>query len=321
MFNLVRSRAEGNSSLANPKSPFHRSLPSSTTDSDPMTFDYKIPITFTVQLFNGTLERIQERSPDIFLLNPSMAIVQKIHPASGKSLHGLRRNEAYVYLGSSDFHSNKSSLSSTTERSIEAMLAVYDGEGNRLPDCFEIITPDKVVYQTVHRSRVYVRDERPNFNEIVKIVLPSHAVKNLHLRILYYNRKFNNLCSGGVDTLKKRDASDKGPVGLSFVHLIRNFALVGDSKLSTSEEWAASNMDELLVYKIDSGKFNERNTSYLKLCSRRANLASLKSQKCADESMTNAGIFSLNEKNLLMAMVFGVSVMHTKSLRFFKFII
>lgn len=96
-----------------------------------------------------------------------------------------------------------------------------------------------MVRQNAYRSRVFFSDDRPRFNEIVKIVLPESTTLDLHARILFYNRR------------PDKRQSDKGPFALSFLRILDNSVLISDTE------------DEMIVYKLE-GTFDDRDVSYTK---------------------------------------------------------
>uniref|UniRef100_A0A915E0Z9 C2 DOCK-type domain-containing protein n=1 Tax=Ditylenchus dipsaci TaxID=166011 RepID=A0A915E0Z9_9BILA len=143
----------------------------------------------------------------------------------------VRRNEVFLRLKTADLHGGK-----LADKNIEAVICLLDDQGNPVPNCVEVVTPDKLVHKLSHHSRVLAHEDRPKFDEIVKLRLPKYGVKNLHVRILFYNRKLAVAANEKVE--KKADKVDKGPFAMCFLHVIRNYVMlceVGE--------------DELLVYR------------------------------------------------------------------------
>lgn len=276
-------------------------------------------------LFLGSLETIHDHNSDIYFSTnpPAPAILQKIYPTSIKSLLDFRRNEVYVYFKSADLRISKSSSSSSAhsaiDKNFETILSLWDEDGNQINNCFETITSDRIIYADSFRLSVTIREERPFFDETVKVILPIYAVKGLHLRILFYNRRLNYMDKNGVSNeIAKKFLI---PIAMSFLTLIQNYALLSDSKSVTLAN-AGHNADiDLYVYKIDPSKFDERSIAYLRLNSRRQESA-VKSGNTTPASYnqfrpveTSYGAFTLAEKGILTLRHFVVSAVHTKSIR------
>uniref|UniRef100_A0AC35FH76 C2 DOCK-type domain-containing protein n=1 Tax=Panagrolaimus sp. PS1159 TaxID=55785 RepID=A0AC35FH76_9BILA len=140
-------------------------------------------IEFTIQRLTGpSIDEIEIRHPEIF--NPKPISILRLNPSTTKEIMEEGRNEIYLKIGASDFHGGKYS-----DKNIEIYLKVYDDEGNPKPGCFVTTTPDKIEYKDFYRSCVYASEDRPIFNEMIKISLPIILTKDLHLRILYYHRR------------------------------------------------------------------------------------------------------------------------------------
>lgn len=183
----------------------------------------------------------------------------------------------------------------STEKNIEAFFTVLDDSGRIFTDAFEIITPNKIIRKTNYTSCVIMHEDRPRFYETIKIVLPLKMIKNLHLRIVYYNRK-------GEKKI------DKGPFALSFLRLIHNYVLKNNE------------IDDLIVYKIEAGKFDERNISYLQNSSTRQELRFNNSQKSlfintSSNKTENNLIYQQNDKNTVHFKSFISSAIHTNNQR------
>lgn len=197
-------------------------------------------------------------------------------------------------------------------KNFETILSLWNEDGNQINNCFEIITSDRIIYTDSFRLLVTIREERPFFDEMVKIILPDYAIKGLHLRILFYNRRLNYIDKNNIsnEIIKKCSA----PVALSFLILIQNYLLLPENKLATLH-----NDDiDLYMYKIDPSKFNEKSVGYLRLNSRR--LDSLKNGNNISVSQsrlneTSYGAFTLTEKGILTLRNFVVSAFHTRSVR------
>uniref|UniRef100_A0AC34FV59 SH3 domain-containing protein n=1 Tax=Panagrolaimus sp. ES5 TaxID=591445 RepID=A0AC34FV59_9BILA len=174
-------------------------------------------IEFTIQRLTGpSIEEIEIRHPEIF--NPKPISILRLNPTTAKEIMEENRNEIYLKLGGSDFHGGKYS-----DKNIEVYFKVYDDEGNPKSGCFVTTTPDKIEYKDFYRSCVYCSEDRPIFNEMIKISLPSILTKDLHLRILYYHRRTSDK--------SEKDKSVK-PFAVSWLRLIYKGVL----EKSTSDE-------------------------------------------------------------------------------------
>lgn len=295
------------------------------------SFDYKIPFIINVQLiasknkymfktifyvfqFLDSLDPIYNHDIDMYFSTnpPPPAILQRIYPINIKSSIDFRRNETYIYFKSADLRIGKSSSSSCNSllyKNFETILSLWNDDGIQIQKSFEIITSDRIIYTDFYRLSVTVREERPFFDELVKIILPYYPVKGLHLRILFYNRHLNYIdrTSNSNEITKKIFT----PVALSFLILIQNYVLLPEIKTIN-----LCNEDiDLNVYKIDPNKFDEKSIGYLRLNSKKQDITSLKNGNNFFVSQSSYGAFTLAEKGILTVRNFVVSVVHTRSVR------
>ncbi|RXG50805.1 Dedicator of cytokinesis protein 1 [Armadillidium vulgare] len=140
------------------------------------------------------------------------------------------RNDLYVTLVSGEF---------PKVRNVEVAVKVCNEYGVPIPGVTSIGCGKPPVNE--YRSVTYHND--PKWNETFKVALPIEEFRKAHLRFTFKHRSTNEL----------KDKNEK-PFALSFVKLIQPN---GTTLL---------NMDhELLVYKIDNKKWNEDDSSYLRL--------------------------------------------------------
>ncbi|KAB7505734.1 Dedicator of cytokinesis protein 1 [Armadillidium nasatum] len=140
------------------------------------------------------------------------------------------RNDLYVTLVCGEF---------PKVRNVEVAVKVCNEYGVPIPGVTSIGCGKPPVNE--YRSVTYHND--PKWNETFKVALPIEEFRKAHLRFTFKHRSTNEL----------KDKNEK-PFALSFVKLIQPN---GTTLL---------NMDhELLVYKIDHKKWNEEDSSYLRL--------------------------------------------------------
>lgn len=145
------------------------------------------------------------------------------------------------------------------------------------PEAIEYIGIDgKIITSSSFRTRFSARDDRPSFDEVVRIRLPDFAVRNLHLQILFYNRKISPSSLGtkgeSSGTLKRSSGllsptnfgnpkkSSQFPFALSFLPLIKNYVVAPDEE------------GELLIYRVEKSDFDVSNVSYLGNCAKRSEI-------------------------------------------------
>ncbi|VDN17843.1 unnamed protein product [Gongylonema pulchrum] len=135
----------------------------------------------------------------------------------------------------------------------------------------EILAADRVHRQTTYRSLVFYHDDKPKWNETIKVQIPENIDQNIHLRITFHHKK-------SFDKMRQ----EKGPFALAFARIMEGATLIKDGT------------HELLIYKIDSGRFDDSDTSYTRLP---ATQGELKVSQCQLRPQTAA--FVHGEKNFL----------------------
>lgn len=101
-----------------------------------------------------------------------------------------------------------------------------------------------------YHSVIYYHEDKPKWFETFKVAVPIDEFKQAHLKFTFKHRSSN----------EAKDKSEK-PFALSYVKLMqRNGTTLQDTR------------HELLVYKLDHKKYEEADSSYLKLPSTQGEL-------------------------------------------------
>uniref|UniRef100_A0A914CL85 Dedicator of cytokinesis protein 1 n=1 Tax=Acrobeloides nanus TaxID=290746 RepID=A0A914CL85_9BILA len=190
--------------------------------------DAKLAISITAQAFMGSIEKIREKHSDSFI--SSIPVIKRVN---FKSDYCDIRNEVYINLSSADFHWIKG------QKNIEGRISVVEPDsGSILQDSIEVTTPDGVIRKKTYHTRVFMNDERPRFNETIKVRLPDTTCRSLNLRILFYNKKIGS-------------KSEKGPIALASIPILQDY------RLTTTSEHEEEGVP---VFKLDSGKIYDEAT-------------------------------------------------------------
>uniref|UniRef100_A0A0N5C857 SH3 domain-containing protein n=1 Tax=Strongyloides papillosus TaxID=174720 RepID=A0A0N5C857_STREA len=201
--------------------------------------DAKIELMCTIQVYKGHLNQIRENAFKLFSVNPTVIVPPIRHSEIVWEEDPV--NEFYLTLINGDFNGFK-----VTDKSIEIRIQVMDEKGNTLMNSIEYITPNGTQHKSIYESNVIVGNDKPRWNEFVKLTVKNHYQENIHLRFLFFNRKMND-----------KAKTERGPFALSFVPLLKDFRLINEGD------------HDLIVYKLDSAKFEEHDVSYISLPSYR----------------------------------------------------
>ncbi|CEF67247.1 Myoblast city [Strongyloides ratti] len=201
--------------------------------------DAKIELMCTTQIYKGHLNQIREIAFKLFSVNPTVIIPPIKHLEVVWEDDPV--NEFFLTLINGDFNGFK-----VTDKSIEVRIQVMDEKGNTLMNSIEYTTPNGTQYKSIHESNVIVGNDKPRWNEFVKLTVKNHYQENIYLRFLFFNRKMND-----------KAKTERGPFALSFVPLLRDFKLIYEGE------------HDLIVYKLDPTKFEEHDVSYISLPSYR----------------------------------------------------
>uniref|UniRef100_A0AC35TJG0 SH3 domain-containing protein n=1 Tax=Rhabditophanes sp. KR3021 TaxID=114890 RepID=A0AC35TJG0_9BILA len=228
-------------------------------------YDGKILFMSAVKVYKGHLNEIKEQAFKLFSLNPTPII----HPIKHKEFIWEEAiNEFFLTLISGDFNGYKS-----TDKSIEIRMQVMDAQGNTIMNSVENMTPEGIKGKSTYESNVVVGNDKPRWNELIKLNIKDRYQDNIHIRFLFFNRKMND-----------KAKTDKGPFALAFLPLIRNANLIIEGK------------QDLVIYKVDMAKFNERDMSYLSLPSFKINGKALSKSSNNYLSLAEKNSFQINLK-------------------------
>ncbi|VDM46653.1 unnamed protein product [Toxocara canis] len=234
----------------------------------------------STEVLIGSISHIKKSNPHIFSVNPPVE-TRKMFFADVISADDIR-NDLYVTLVQADLHGGKGS-----DRNIEARVCIVDSNGI-VKDSVEIMTAEGVQRKTTYHSLVLYHEDKPKWNETVKIQIPEDTDQNMHLRITFHHKK-------GYEKGKQ----EKGPFALAFARVMEGATLIKDE------------MHELLIYRIESGRFDENDTSYSRLPATRTELKASQSQLRPQTSS-----FVCGEKNFLyiQTVTCSTTLTHNKNL-------
>lgn len=166
-------------------------------------------------------------------------------------LPGDVRNDLYLTLINGEF----SKGSKSTDKNVQVTVKVCNEHGVAIPGV--ITLGGGAPFIDEYRSVIYYHEDKPRWCETFKIAIPIEEFKLAHLKFTFKHRSSN----------EAKDKSEK-PFALSYVRLMqRNGTTLQDTQ------------HELLVYKLDHKKYEDNDTSYLKLPSTRAELIELNIDK------------------------------------------
>ena len=178
--------------------------------------------------------KVRDENPHLVLGNVSIARKMGFPEVI---LPGDVRNDLYLTLVSGEF----SKGSKSTDKNVEVTVKVCNEEGVAIPGVITLGGGAPNVDE--HRSVIYYHEDKPRWCETFKIAVPIEEFKQAHLKFTFKHRSSN----------EAKDRSEK-PFAMSYVKLMqRNGTTLQDKE------------HELLVFKIDNKKYDENDTSYLKL--------------------------------------------------------
>ncbi|KAL3982148.1 C2 domain in Dock180 and Zizimin proteins family protein [Acanthocheilonema viteae] len=228
----------------------------------------------------GSLIQIKKMHPQIFSSNSPFEL-RRLSFADVISADDIR-NDLYVTLLHGDLHGGKGS-----DKNIEVRITVVDTNGI-VENSIVVITADGIRWTTTYQSLVFYHDDRPKWNESIKVQIPENIDQNIHLRITFHHKK-------AFDKTKQ----EKGPFALSFARIMEGATLIRDG------------LHELLVYKIETGRFDDNDTSYTRLPATREELKASQAQL---KPQTTTFIYG--EKNFLTieTVTCSTTLTHNRSL-------
>ncbi|KAM3958048.1 LOW QUALITY PROTEIN: dedicator of cytokinesis protein myoblast city [Aphomia sociella] len=180
----------------------------------------------SLQLVEGDLKQIREENPHLVVGNTAVARKMGFPEVI---LPGDARNDLYVTLVSGSF----SKGSKSSEKNIEVAIRVADKHGNTIPGVISVGAGGSLVDE--YTSLVYYHDDRPRWQEVVKVCLNIEQFKEAHLVFLCRHRSSN-------------EAKDRAE---------RHFAISYLRLMQREGTTTPDDTHSLCVYKID----NKRATS------------------------------------------------------------
>ncbi|KAF8356076.1 ced-5, partial [Pristionchus pacificus] len=215
---------------------------------------------FTVVLLEGSRSKIMHTNSHLFI-DRKPTEKKCIH------LHDLikdeERNELLVTLLYGEFLTK-----AVDKKNIEIRLSLVDKHDRIIPGCFDIPGPSRSPAPT-HCSYVYINEDKPKWNETVKVRLPTIVPDDcLFLRMCYHVRR-------SVDKHK----SEKGPFALSYLKILDSGEIIQDKE------------HEPYVYKIDQSRYETPNADYITLPSARTDIRDIFAVVKHSQ-----GVFSLSDK-------------------------
>ncbi|KAK9873197.1 hypothetical protein WA026_021430 [Henosepilachna vigintioctopunctata] len=188
----------------------------------------------SMKLLRGDLKQVREENPHLVLGNVSIARKMGFPEVI---LPGDIRNDLYLTLISGEFtKGNKSS-----DKNVEVTITVCNESGHAIPAVISLGGGAQPLSE--YKSVIYYHEDKPQWYETFKIAIPIQEFKTSHLKFTYKHRS----------STEAKDKSEK-PFAMSFVKLMED----NGTTLSNAKH-------NLIVYKIDYRKFDERNVDYLKL--------------------------------------------------------
>ncbi|XP_024936302.1 dedicator of cytokinesis protein 1 isoform X7 [Cephus cinctus] len=202
----------------------------------------------SLKLLRGDTKQVREENPHLVLGN--VAIARKMGFPE-VILPGDVRNDLYLTLVCGEF----SKGSKSTDKNVEVTVKVCNEVGIPIPGVMKLGGGAQPIDE--YRSVIYYHEDKPRWCETFKIAVPIEEFKQAHLKFTFKHRSSN----------EAKDKSEK-PFALSYVKLMqRNGTTLQDTQ------------HELLVYKLDHKKYEENETTYLKLPATRGELLELNAEK------------------------------------------
>lgn len=183
-------------------------------------------IWISVELLHGDLKQLKEEYPHLILGNIAharkMGFPEVIFP-------GDVRNDLYVTIVQGEF--SRSAISGkSSDKNVEVIVSVCNENGEVMKDV--ITQGGGAVMASEYHSVIYYHDDRPKWNEIIKVNLPIEDFIRCHLKFMFKHRSSN----------ESKDKNEK-PFAMSYVKLQQ------DNGTTLQQD-----KHSLVVYKIDYKK-------------------------------------------------------------------
>ncbi|KAL3864490.1 hypothetical protein ACJMK2_006169 [Sinanodonta woodiana] len=183
----------------------------------------------SLKLLPGDIKQVREDFPH--LVNLNTCIVRKMGFPE-VIMPGDVRNDIYVTLMEGEFNKGPTK---TSDRNVEVTMVVCNQKGEVIPNVINTGCGNGEG-ESSYRSLIYYHEDKPKWFEIAKVSLSTEVeFKGLHLKFLFKHKS----------TSDAKDKSEK-PFAMSFIKLMNK----NGTTLKDEEH-------ELLVYKIDSKKFDQ----------------------------------------------------------------
>ena len=174
------------------------------------------------------------------------------HPVARKIGHpevilpSDERNELFLTLWSGDFTRPTKSLS---DRNVEVIVKVCDRQGNAVADSISSGVGAACPGES-YRSLVFMRNQRPRWNEVTKITIDAHKFSECHLQFTFWHR-----------SEKKKE--NREPFAMSFLKLEQHTE--GGAQVEDQSNTALKDdRYTLIVYKMEKNTRLDP-TAYLKI--------------------------------------------------------
>ncbi|XP_056641342.1 dedicator of cytokinesis protein 1 isoform X3 [Diorhabda sublineata] len=191
----------------------------------------------SMKLLRGDLKQVREENPHLVLGNVSIARKMGFPEVI---LPGDVRNDLYLTILSGEFSKgNKKS-----DKNVEVIVRVCNQKGQPIPGVISIGGGVGLIDE--YRSVTYYHEDKPQWHETFKVAIPIEEFKTSHLKFQFKHRSTNEV----------KDKSEK-PFGMCYVKLMEDDG--------TTLKDAKHN---LIVYKIDHKKFDEKSLEYFSLPSK-----------------------------------------------------
>uniref|UniRef100_A0A914WQX0 C2 DOCK-type domain-containing protein n=1 Tax=Plectus sambesii TaxID=2011161 RepID=A0A914WQX0_9BILA len=248
----------------------------------------KDQLLLTTQVLLGSVEQIKKAQPHVFALHPPTLV----RPMGFPDVIATDdvRNDLYVTL----CHADLGHVTKSSDKNIEARLSLVDNNGKLVDDSIVIVGADGVTNMATYSSMVFYHDDKPKWFETVKICIPEDTSKDVHIRIAFRHRRSGD-----------KNKAEKGPFAVAFLKLLEGTKLLEDGQ------------HELLVYKIEANKFDEKDISYTYLPSSKGDL---KQSQTLSKPQTSGFIYSDKSSFTVKTLTCSTSLTHNGQCSFFIYI-
>lgn len=191
---------------------------------------YESKMAVTLEVLRGDMKQIKEVHTNVPVAR-KMGFPEVILP-------GDVRNDLYLTICSGEFARG----TKTSERNVEVTVCVANEQGQLVPGVMSIGAGHPPIDE--YKSVIYYHDDKPKWQETLKIHIPIEEFKQCHLRFIIKHRSSN----------EQKDRSEK-PFALAYVRLMQ-----------ANGTTIPQGQHVLAVYKIDHKKYDKSvANSYMEL--------------------------------------------------------